>query len=285
MKIPAQRWFGDRLKKVIIVFALALLLQGAVTPNAAAETPVRGVRKALAYSIDRPGIIEIFFGGQAVPATGPISPDSPFYTDQVEHYDLDVEKANDLLDAAGYPRDANGRRFSATLDYISDDAGVVSALLEYLRMDLLRKTGVELVVERPRDFRHWAEKVSRWDFEITQDEVFNWGDPVIGVHRTYDSRNIRKGVIWSNTQGYVDERVDALMAAAGTEMDFDRRKAIYGEFQRIVVDALPVLWLYKTPYLTVHHRNLEGVNDSIWGVLSPLDRVYFRGGARGKPSP
>lgn len=48
----------------------------------------------------------------------------------------------------------------------------------------------------------WAMRISNWDFHITTDIVWNWGDPVIGVERTYICRNIRKGVIWSNTQGY-----------------------------------------------------------------------------------
>lgn len=187
-----------------------------------------------------------------------------------------MKKANDLLDKAGYPRDSNGRRFSVPLDFVSDDAGIVLSVLEYLRMDLLRKTGVELVVENPMNFQHWAEKISSGDFQISQDEVYNWGDPVIGVHRTYDSRNIRKGVIWSNTQGYANPRVDALMDAAGAEMNPQKRKALYAEFQKIVVDELPVLWLYKTPYMTIHHRDLAGMGDSIWGVMSPLDRVFFR---------
>ncbi len=39
---------------------------------------------------------------------------------------------------------------------------------------------------------------------MTWDVVFNWGDPVIGVHRTYSSSNIKKGVIWSNTQSYAN---------------------------------------------------------------------------------
>ncbi len=41
---------------------------------------------------------------------------------------------------------------------------------------------------------------------MTMDIVFNWGDPVIGMHRTYLSSNIRKGVIWSNTHNIAIRR-------------------------------------------------------------------------------
>jgi len=40
----------------------------------------------------------------------------------------------------------------------------------------------------------------------------NWGDPVIGVHRTYLSDNIRRGLVWSNTQNFRNPRVDELLA-------------------------------------------------------------------------
>ena len=60
--------------------------------------------------------------------------------------------------------------------------------------------------------------------------------PVIGVHRTWLSTNIREGVIWSNTQNYRNAKVDALLAAAGKEPVAAKRKAAYQEVQRIVVD-------------------------------------------------
>ena len=44
---------------------------------------------------------------------------------------------------------------------------------------------METVIEHPENFKDWKEKVSNWNFDATMDDVYNWGDPVIGVHRTY----------------------------------------------------------------------------------------------------
>ncbi len=114
------------------------------------------------------------------------------------------------------------------------------------------------------------------DFSLTLDVVFNWGDPVIGVHRTYSSKNIRKGVIWSNTQGYINPDADTLMEKAGIETDPEKRKMLYAEFQQIVAGDLPVYWIAKLPYATVYHRNLEGVGDSIWGIMFPYDEIRWK---------
>ena len=43
------------------------------------------------------------------------------------------------------------------------------------------------------DFPSWAQTMGTMDFDMSMDSVYNWGDPVIGVNRTYMSDNIAKG--------------------------------------------------------------------------------------------
>ncbi len=198
------------------------------------------VRKALAYAIDRRFIVETLFQGEAALETGPISSNSPFYSSDVNTYARDVEKANRLLDEAGYPRDRMGKRFSFRITYIPEKTGSSRKIVEYLVRVFLNDLGVETVIEHPENFKDWKQKVSSWNFDATMDDVYNWGDPVIGVHRTYLSSNIRKGVIWSNTQRYRNPEVDALLEEAGSELDFEKRRAFYRKFQRIITDEVPV---------------------------------------------
>ena len=108
------------------------------------------------------------------------------------------------------------------------------------------------------------------------DIVFNWGDPVIGVHRTYLCSNIRKGVIWSNTQQYCNPAVDALLDAAGKEMDLEKRKDLYAEFQRIVTDELPIYWINVLPSVNFYTSDVGNPPTAIWGEMAPLDEVYLK---------
>lgn len=59
------------------------------------------VRKAIAYAIDRDFIIQKLHRGGSRPCTGPIYSKHVFYSDQVEHYNLNLDKANALLDEGG----------------------------------------------------------------------------------------------------------------------------------------------------------------------------------------
>jgi len=230
------------------------------------------VRRAFAYTIDRDFLAKAIYGDKGKVATGPISPDSPFYSDKVNKYPVNTDLANKLLDEAGYPRNDKGVRFSLTLTHLTQ---IHSDISGYLQSVLSRKLGVELRILNEK-FGDWSELIANGNFELATDIVFNWGDPVIGVHRTYSSRNIRPGVIWSNTQGYSNPVADELMDKAGTEMNIDRRKALYAEFQKQVVDDLPVYWLYQVPYAGIRRRSLMGVdNASVWGLLFPFTDVYW----------
>ena len=113
------------------------------------------------------------------------------------------------------------------------------------------------------------------DFDLSWDTVFNWGDPVIGLHRTYLSSNIAKG-IWSNTQGYANARVDEILAAADRENDAAKRKALYAEFQQLIANELPLYVTNALPYHTVYSNEIGNPPLGIWATSSPLDRTYLK---------
>ena len=234
------------------------------------------VRKAIGYAIDRQFIVDTLFKGETTIETGPISSNSPFYTSDVNLYEQNFETANRLLDEAGYPRDQTGKRFSFRLTYLPDKAGSNPKITQYLRQLLLKNLGVEAVIEAPESVNKWATKIATWDFDATLDDVFNWGDPVIGVHRTYLSSNIRKGVIWSNTQGYRNQAADALMAQAGSEGDVQKRTLLYEKFQKMIADDLPVYPLFQPFFAIAYNKNMGWTHQSIWGLMTPLDTVYWK---------
>ncbi len=234
------------------------------------------VRKAIAYAIDRNFITKALHAGFSSASTGPIVPGTPFYTDKVEHYNLDLAKANKILDDAGYKRGEDGMRFTLKVDYLPS-ARVdehQKALAEYMKPQL-KKIGIKVDVRTSADFPTWANYLRNYDFDMSMDIPFNWGDPVIGVHRTYLSSNIKKGVIWSNTQNYANPKIDDLLNRAAVETDHGKRKALYHQFQKVVVDELPVYWINVMPYNTVYNKTtISGVPDTVWGMAAPMDEIY-----------
>jgi len=205
--------------------------------TASGKTADVNVRKAIAYAIDRNFILNAIHLGIAEEASTGIHPGSPLYEADVETYPLDVDKANQMLDDAGYAKDGDGVRFSLNIDF------------------------------------GWPEMKPKAEYVKA---ALNWGDPVIGVHRTYISSNIKPGVIWSNTQSYQNTDVDEILAQAGIEADNDKRAALYSKFQKIVTDELPLYTTNTLPYHTVYNAKVGNPPLGIWASSSPMDLMYLK---------
>lgn len=227
------------------------------------------VRQAISFAIDRKFILESLFGGVHKLSTGPIASGSPFYTADVEKYNYDPGRAVQLLEAAGLKPGPNGMRLSLELDSVPGSSEL-KTIQEFLKPGLA-KIGVDVTVRVSPDFPTWARRVSSLQFEMTTDSVWNWGDPVIGVHRTWLSSNIKPGVIWSNTQSYSNPKVDELLAKAGQEMDLGKRKALYKEMQKIVVDDCPVAFLFEPTVNESFGAKVNAPPRGIWGLIDSLN--------------
>ena len=233
------------------------------------------VRQAIAYAVDKDFIINTMQLGRSERATGPIADSSPFYTIDVEKYDLDIERSKQLLDEAGFTPDENGVRMKITIDWIPGTVEFGKNLGEALAAQL-RKIGIEATVRSLPDFGSWIGQISATsDYDLSIESLFNWGDPIIGVHRSYIASNIRPGVPFSNTTHYSNPEIDALLEKAGSETDLAKRAELYHEFQKVITNDLPMHYLHEVPFHTVQRDELRALPVGIWGAMAPFDRAYW----------
>ena len=231
------------------------------------------VRQGIAHAIDRNFISRALHKGLSKVATGPIHSGFPQYSSDVTTYDYDLKKADELLDAAGLAKGPDGIRLRITCDYYPGDEDGQKRIAEYLK-PALKKVGIEVEVRAPADFAAWAKRMADKDFDISMDAAYAWGDPVIGVHRTYLSSNIRPLVFTNNAQ-YVSPKVDEILAAAEREIDPEKRKALYTEFQKVVTADLPLFWITELPHHTIYSKRVHNVPTTIWGAASPMMDVWL----------
>jgi peptide/nickel transport system substrate-binding protein len=225
------------------------------------------VRTAFAHAIDREQLLEQVLFGNGRVATGPIhSGLSAFYTDAVSTYAVDPERAEALLDAAGYPRDANGTRLSATFMHFP----AFGRYGEVLRQNLAR-IGVTLELV-PLDRAAFVARVfEQRDFDTAIVSYCNNADPSIGVARVYVSSNIGP-IPFSNAAAYRSEDVDRAFASAATLADPAERALHYHEAQRILSAELPYLWLVETRFTAASRAAVQGIE--AWKG-SPAERAWL----------
>ena len=229
-------------------------------------------RQALMYAINRQFIADKIMFGTGVVATGPIHHNTRFYDANVKKYPFDPKKAIALLDEMGLKPDSKGVR--ATVSMIPLPYGETPRrIAEYIKQNL-SKVGIVMNLEST-DVGGWVSRVGAWDFDMAGNGVFQYGDPAIGVSRTYLSTNINKGVMFSNTSQYNNPKVDELFnAAAAAPTDAERQK-LYSEVQNILVEDVPLLWLADTNYSTLSNKRVHNAITTGLGAVGSYSDAWL----------
>ena len=230
-------------------------------------------RKAMMHLLDKQFIVERIMFGLAAPATGPIASTTKFYDSAVTTYDLNVEKATALLDDMGLTADRDGKR--TTIHHLVVPAGEMwTRLAEYFRQ-AMAPAGIEVILDST-DLGGWSHAVANWDYDTTCNMLYQYGDPALGVARSYISSNIRKGVMFSNTEGYENPEVDRLFAEAATQTTAEAQQDRYTQVQKLLVDDLPVLWMTEQKFPTLYDSQLEDLIVTATGVNDNFAKAKYK---------
>lgn len=237
----------------------------------------KAVRQAIAYALDRQFIIDNIWFGYGKPATGPMSSNfapSGLYSDKVKTYQMadGVDKANGILDAAGYKKDADGVRFELMHDSLPYGQEW-TRFGEYVQQ-ALGKIGIKVTI-RQEDVARWLKRTyTDHDFDTTANYLYNLSDPVVGVHRAVHSSTIRPGTVFTNGSYWSDPKTDELLNQAKVEPDATKRGALYAEALAFVAEEIPIIWVHEMNFPTVINNQFADVIVSALGVYSNFDRAY-----------
>jgi len=232
------------------------------------------VRRAMSQAIDRNFIAQRLWFGVGKPAFNAVASTTRFHEPEAKVAPFDPRAAAQQLDAAGFRPNAQGVRFS--LKHLVIPYGEVwSRLSEYLRQ-AMRQVGVDLQLEST-DAGSWARRIGAWEYETSVNFTYQFGDPTLGVERTYVSTNIQK-VTFTNTGGYVNPKVDELFARARDAAKAEDRRAAFSEVQRLLVEEVPQIWLMELSFPTIHDRRVRNLIQLGTGVHASFDDVFIAAG-------
>ena len=225
----------------------------------------RRVRQALLLAIDRKAISEKLFDGKQPIAHGGISMLDPMFSPAARQYGYDAAAARKLLDEAGFATPKNGVRHNAAGERLSIELGTtagnrVRELVAQVIQSQLRQVGVEVRIkaEPPRLF---FEAMTRRTYSALG--MYAWVQRPEGVPRSsLHSKEIpsaQNGWSGQNYPGYANPEMDAALDAAERELDFDKRRALFADIQRLAADDLPALPLFFRVDPFVIPKPLKGV--------------------------
>ena len=191
------------------------------------------MRQAVAYAVDRYAVINTAFSGQGIPIYGMAVPSNSLaYDPQFDNYfELNYDRARELLAEAGYP-DGFSARLLSTSQYGMHEQTAVAVQAE------LAKIGIDLQLDLP----DWATRLEQnlaGDYDmLVVGTAGDFADPDY-LSDYYLSGDIRL----NNAPGFADERVDELLALGRSTLGTEERKAIYSELQERVLELSPLVFL------------------------------------------
>jgi len=179
------------------------------------------VRQAMNYMIDREELIALAYGGQGIPIkAGLLYPGTPFYSERLERWEYDPEKALGLLQQAGYNSfsDLSFVLKCATVTVHTDSAEAIQGLLMGL--------GVNVTLE-------YVDVPTLLDYRMNG----GYAACMDGLSLSYFdpdaySYYFETGAIGHAAgAGFSDAALDALLTAGRIEVNFEKRRQIYEAFE------------------------------------------------------
>ena len=213
------------------------------------------VRQAIAYAIDRRPMIEYLWRGLVRPASSILPPQSWAYSDSGLHYDHDLDRARQLLDAAGFRPAGDGIRVHLLMKTSNTDE--TTRLLAAVLQQQLRAVGIELDI-RTMEFAAFYSDVTKGAFQLyslrwiggNQDpDIFE----AVFATSSFPPRRANRGY-------YSNPRIDALVAQGRRELDQSKRAQIYAQIQQILARDLPYINLWYLDNVLVHTRRVQNLH-------------------------
>lgn len=214
------------------------------------------VRQALTYALDRPAIITGVLDNLGVIPAGPISSVSWAFDPALKPLPFDPAKAKALLEEAGYSMGPNGilekegKPFK--LRYYSSASSTTSEGVAAIARKNWKDIGIDVEVQF-MDYTAMNEqflKPGRFDV--------SFAGIALGIDPDQYNQFHSSAVSGFNRGRYSNPRVDQLLEEGRREPNLEKRKAIYAEYQQILVDDAPVILLYANKYTDFVSTKVKG---------------------------
>ncbi|MDS9469006.1 ABC transporter substrate-binding protein [Paracoccus sp. MBLB3053] len=234
--------------------------------NRQGPTASKEFRQAIMYAIDRDFVRDALWNGMGKVSTGPFAGSTRFYDASIAPFSYDPEKAKELVKASGYDGEV--------LEFVPMPYGETWMRLAEVIKQNLSDIGVNVDIVST-DVAGWNKRLSDWDFDLSTTYLFQYGDPALGVARTYISSNIAKGSPWNNVAGYSNPDIDALFEKGAGTINTDERAAAYTEVQRKLAEDVPVGWLLDMGFPTITRCNVKDLITTGIGVNDGFKNAYI----------
>jgi peptide/nickel transport system substrate-binding protein len=244
-------------------------------------------RRALLMATPKEQIIDKILFGKTKPGTSP-APLGWYSPKDLKQEGYDRAKARQELDRAGWTIGSDGIRTKggvrASLTIASTSGDKVREQIEQILVDEFKEIGVELRIRNVPSavlFGSWSQGAARkrGNFDINMYASSYNIDPHSEVVNRFACKNIptpANSGAGFNYNRFCDPAVDKIIDEAGSTVDPERRKQLYGQvFQRVNDEVLNV-WIYNRADIDGFRVNVSGAKAHPWSSITWNTQDWFK---------
>lgn len=241
-------------------------------------------RQAIAHAIDKKQIIQIVKNGLGYEQDSPMGLGAGFYHNpNVVKYSYDLKKAGQMLDEAGYfDRDGDG--------FIEDDQWQPIEFNLYTNAGATERVDIASIIRN--DLEELGIRVNFQAIEFNTlvgklTSTYQWDAIVLGLTGGVEP-HFGKNVWGSDGQLHLwnpkqkepatdwEKRIDELFELGVQELDENKRKEYYDEFQVIVSENLPVIYTVLSAKISAVRNKFGNLNPSNYGgSFHNIEEIYL----------
>jgi len=248
-------------------------------------------RTAVDYAVDRESMVTNILSGVGAPLFTAESLQSIYLYEKIKNgHERNIEKARELLKQSGFKWDKKGR--------LLDKEGNIVEFNLYTNAGNTERESTGVMVKQDLEELGMTVNFKPIEFNVLVGKLvntFDWDAVIMGLTgnslEPHSGRNVwsstgalhmfnmRSGKDLENRADLLswEEKLDQIFERGAQEINFEKRKKIYNEYQEIVYKEKPFIYLYS-PLRIVAIRNRFGNIDPtpLGGSIHNIEEIYVK---------
>lgn len=247
----------------------------------------KNFRQAVDYALDRKNMVFNIANGLGYPLFTPETLNSIFLNKNLKPYDKNIEKSKELLKKSGFAWDKAGHLIDRFGNHVEFDLYTNAGNTEREAIGVMVKQDLEdlgmKVNFKPIEFNSLVNKLMAsldWDMVImgfTGSPLEPNGGKNVwlsdGTLHIFNQRLERD----ANSPRYAfEKRIDYLYTQGALATKFEDRKKYYDEYQAIVYDEKPLIYIYSPIRIVALRNKFKNIYPtSLGGVTHNIEEVFI----------
>jgi len=233
----------------------------------------KAVRQAIYLAYDKDSIIKEIYYGVPHPSETYLPKESWAFNPDLPKHVFDIDKANEMLDRAGWKKGAGGIREKGGVKLAFSNSTTAGNHLREQTQQFLQQTfrqiGVDMEIKNLPPAVMWGKywQMSEFDTAMVGIDFMTGPDPDASIYFSSQSIATKTGAGY-NTMQYSNPVVDKLLVDGAAELDRAKRVPIYQRLQAVLREDLPFLVQQQYVEIEGTKTNLKGYEPNINVLLN-----------------